>query len=766
MLELTTIFIWRGAHPLGTSLFPLKLFLYLGIISVFPLIPLHAQDVVKDGITVVDPDTAPRPTLQAVRINSPISVDGFLDESVWQEAEIITGFIQSRPNTGYPSSENTVVRVLYDEDNLYVGAIMYEKDPSDITVHSLKRDFSTGDTDIFGVAIDTYLDRRNGFLFGVNPKGAFADLQGFDNGREINFAWDGVVSRAAHIHEEGWTVEIAIPFTTLRFDPTKINQDWGLNFIRRIRRRNEDSFWAPIDRRFSLNRFALAGKLTGLSGMSSGLNLMIKPYVLAARSSGEALAGKDSDKDINAGLDIKYGVSRRLTLDLTYLTDFSQVEVDDEQLNLTRFSLFFPEKRDFFVENAGMFEFGDSPERGYRLGASFRDFKLFHSRRIGLEDGRPVPVLGGGRLTGRVGGWDLGFLNMQTRSTNDVTAQNFTTLRFRREYRNQLGTLQVGGILMNREVTDDAPGAGFNRSFGADLYARIFKNMVIHSYIAGTQGSTRGNEEDGSRRAARVSVAWRDKFLDTSVMFRTIGRAFNPEMGFIRRRGIYQTYATVGFYRRQANALLNELNPFVEVDYITNPQSVLETRMGTAGLVTSFIDGSRLTLKFSDRLERLFDSFNVLGAQNVSSGLYKFREGSLDFSSSRGRKLSTVVSLSGGGYYGGTRRTIRFGGLWKPNYHFSFDLSAQFNRIDLGSDPFNAEVYSGRVEYAYSTTLFGSGFIQYNGITEELITNVRVNFIHAPLSDFFIVYTERRNVNNGTILDRQLSAKFTKLWSF
>ena len=706
----------------------------------------------------VDPETVPRPVARAHRADGAIVIDAFLDEPSWAGAEPITGFVQSKPNTGFPASERTVIRILFDDENLYVGATLYERDPGNITLHSLKRDFPPTDGDILGIALDTYHDRRNAFMFGVNAGGAFIDVQTFDNGRDLNFPWDGIVQRAARVHEEGWSLEMAIPFSTLRFDPGRRDQTWGLNFVRRIRRRGEDSFWAPLDRRFGLNRMAEAGTLVGLSELSGGLSLQIKPFVLADRSSGDALADVRGS-DLDAGLDVKYGVSRDLALDLTYRTDFSQVEVDEEQVNLTRFSLFFPEKRDFFLENAGLFEFGDVREAGYRLGTGPEDFKLFHSRRIGLVEGRAVPVLGGGRLTGRVGDWGVGLLNMQTRSTSALDPVNFTALRLRRTI---LGNLQLGGIVLNREVTGGAAGGDHNRSFGADLHARLWERLVVQSYVAGTR-DRRGGE---SRHAARVSVAWRDRFLNSSVMYREIGDAFRPGMGYVRRGAIRHGYATVGVHHRRVESRWNELNPFVEMHYITNLASVLETRTGTAGFITNFRDGSRLTLQYNDRFERLFQPFRVLGDHEVAAGSYNFREGGLDFQSSVGRVLSGMIGLSGGGYFHGSRRSVRLGAQWKPNHHVTFDAGTQSNRIDLGTGPFTAEVYSGRVEYAYSTTLFGSGFVQYNGVSEELITNLRLNYIHAPLSDFFLVYTERRDTKTGIVLDRQFAAKLTRLWSF
>ena len=706
----------------------------------------------------VDPEALPRPSVRARRASGPISVDGFLNEPGWTEAEIITGFVQSKPNAGYPSSEHTEIRILYDDETLYVGATLYYQDPSDITLHSLKRDFPSGEGDILGIAFDTYLDRSNAFMFGVNAGGAMVDLQTFDNGRDINFAWDGIADRAVRVHDEGWTAEIAVPFSTLRFDPNQPDRPWGLNFVRRLRHRGEDSFWAPIDRRYSLNRMSEAGTLTGLPAMSGGLNLLVKPFALTARSSGDA-AVDGVATDFDAGLDVKYALSQGLALDLTYRTDFSQVEVDDEQVNLTRFSLFFPEKRDFFVENAGLFDFGDLPERGYRLGAGLEDFKLFHSRRIGLEGGRPVPVLGGGRLTGRVGDWGVGFLNMQTRGTEDMAAENFTALRLRRTV---FGNFQIGGMFLNRNVTEESRGGGYNRSLGADLYARFWDRMIVQSYLAGTID----DGESGNNRAARVSVAWRDQFLNTSLMFREIGDAFRPGMGYIRREAVRHGYATVGVHHRRAESLLNELNPFLEMHYITNLASVLETRTGTAGFITTLSDGSRLTLQYDDRFERLFEPFRLLGDRVVPEGAYSFGERALDLQTSTGRVFSAMLGLSDGGYFGGTRRSLRLGAQWKANQHITMDAGVQDNRIDLGDGPFSARIYRGRVEYAYSTELFGSGFIQYNGVTDELITNIRLDYIHAPLSDLFLVYTERRNTATGGVLDRRFTVKLTRLWSF
>lgn len=727
----------------------------------------------------VEPSEVPRPEARAVRASGRIEVDGRLDESAWGDARLITGFVQSMPNTGSPATEETVVRVLYDDENIYVGAVMYDEHPERITVHSLEREFETHDSDVFAVTFDPFLDRRNSFMFLINPVGAIKDGQTFDNSRITNLSWDGILERAARIHDRGWTAEMAIPLETLRFEPGQPPQDWGIQFLRRIRRKAEDVYWAPVDRRTRVHKMAEAGTLRGLEGLEqAGGNLKVKPYLLTAASeltggaggAGEPTGGGlDAETEFEVGGDVKYGITPRLTLDLTYNTDFSQVEVDRERVNLTRFSLFFPERRDFFVENAGIFAFGDQTERNYRLGASPRDFTLFHSRRIGLdEEGRPVPILGGGRLTGRVGDLEVGLLDMQTESAPGTPAENFAAVRLRRTF---FDALQVGGLFLNRQATGDPlTGSGSsgsvaddrNRSYGVDANLSLFDNLIIHSYLAASSDPAAG---EGSEAAGRLSAAWRDAFWDVSAMYRQMGDSFRPEMGFVRRRDLRHGYATVGVHPRPDWELVVAANPYVEMDYMTNLESVLETRTGTAGLDVDFIDGSSLRLSVADRYERLFEPFD-LGEATVPAGEYDFDEGSVEYRSSAGRALSGRVRLAAGGYFDGTRRTVEGTALWRPTPHFALDLTAQHNVLETGGREFTADVFGGRLELAGSTSLFGSAYVQYNEATDELISNVRFNFIHAPLSDVFLVYRERRAMDGGAVLDRRLTAKVTRLFSF
>ncbi len=333
----------------------------------------QAQDAdrsARSAARVVDPETAPRPSVAAVRASGPIVLDGRLDDEAWKQAAVLTDFVQQLPQTGYPAEYKTVVRVLYDADHLWIGAVNYDPFPKKAITVGLERDFNSTNSDIFGLVLDTFLDRRNSFLFLVNPHGAVRDEQTFNDSRNVVDAWEGIISVRTSFNDSSWVAELEIPTRTLRFDARKPVQDWGVNFIRRVRRVNETSYWAPLERQYRLHRMSKAGTLTGLEGLHQGRNMQLKPFALGGHSTGLQVIDANLGSRYDAGADLKFGLTPSLTLDLTYNTDFSQVEVDQEQVNLTRFSLFFPERREFFIENSGSTQFGDVQERNLRTIAS------------------------------------------------------------------------------------------------------------------------------------------------------------------------------------------------------------------------------------------------------------------------------------------------------------------------------------------------------------------------------------------------------------
>lgn len=705
----------------------------------------------------INPEAAPRPVAHAVRTADHIVVDGVPDEPAWRLAQPLGDFVQQVPRTGFPASQRTVVRVLYDSYTVYISAICYQNMREVITA-GLEHDFESGSSDVFGVTLDTYLDRRNSFLFLVNPGGAVRDEQTFNDSRNVIAAWDGVVHVRTAITDSAWTVEMAIPLTTLRFDPTRVGGGWGVNFLRRIRRLNESSYWAPLDRRDVIHRMSKAGTLMGLDGLEQGRNLTLKPYVRGGNSRGLQVPASSVGDRYNAGGDLKYGVTPGVTLDLTYRTDFSQVEVDQEQVNLTRFSLFLPERREFFIENSGSFSFGDVSERNYRMGASLSDFTLFHSRRVGLTpDGRPIPIVGGGRVTGRVGRFDVGLLSMQTEETPDSPAENFGGVRLKR---NVFGNSDVGMIFLNRQRTGG--GNAYNRSYGADANIRLLGNMIINTYVAGSEAP--GSRSDGS--ASRLSVAWRDRLWNTSAFAKRVTDDFDPGIGFIRRRAMQQYFGTLGVHARPSASRIQEVNPYVDVNYITSPESALETRELTGGLRTTFPDGGALDLEYRDQLERLVTAFRVSPGVVIPAGRYPFHTLSVGYQLGGNRPFSGGVRASGGTFYAGDRKSLRLNASWRARPELYMELTAERNDVALPFGSFVADVAGARVRYAFSTRFFGSAFVQYNTESSQLVSNVRLDFRHAPLSDVFVVFTERRDTRASTLAERSVALKVTRLFAF
>jgi Domain of unknown function (DUF5916)/Carbohydrate family 9 binding domain-like len=740
-----------------------------------------SAQVVRDSSTVagpaggpayqypVDPLSVPRPTIRAVRIDEPVQVDGLLDDAAWSRTtpsdEV---WVQTLPDLGMPASEHTTLRILYDDTNLYVGAVLYDSDPAHLFVSGLEQDFDTRSSDMFGVALDTYHDRQNGFLFATNPGGAIFDAQAFNDQRDIIRAWEGIVYVQTSVNDSSWVVEMAIPFATLRFNPVEGDQVWGLNFFRRIRRRNEDAFWAPVPLQYRVYKFSMAGTLEGLSDLPRGRNLWVKPYALGKRLTGARYESSTTDGD--GGLDAKWGLTPRMTLDLTVNTDFSQVEVDAEQVNLTRFSLFFPEKRDFFLENEGTFGFQDISIRNYRTGSSPRNFRLFHSRRIGLSPTRePLPIGGGARLTGRIGdNLEVGFLDMQTRSVDtgpggsSVAAENFAVARVK-------GRLASGstisGIFVNRQKTSEGGPAGYNRAYGVDGNTTLWQNLVLSAYWARTDDSDPVGDE---ANIAMFQAAWRSTFWNLSGLYKQVGDGFNPETGFIDRTAVRRYFSTIGVHARVLRFGIREINPYVDFDVYTNLGGELETRSVQAGTIVSLLSGGSLTATLSDRYERLFEDTNIAGG-TVAAGEYEWLEPSLRVSTSGSRVLFGSVSLRWGDFYDGSRTSISGNLTFRPNEHFSFALGAQRNDLELGGSSFTADLFSGRLRYSRDTRTFFMAFVQYNQATDELIANGRFNLIHAPLSDVFIVYTERRTLSGGAtdaVLERGVTLKVTKLFAF
>lgn len=688
--------------------------------------------------------------VSASYIESPIVIDGELDELVWNQVEPARNFIQKEPLQGEPATESTEVRILYDDEYLYVGIFCFDSIGEDsIVVSDIRRDYSDAENDHFAIVLDTFDDDRTGFLFATNPKGAKRDAQISLQGNP-NFDWDGVWHVKSKITPQGWQAEMAIPFKTLRFREVQ-DQIWGINFVRRIRRKNEDNHWSPVPRPYRLSRMDFAGTLEGLSGIRQGRNLYLKPYLSTPVTRRE---GDDVDFIPELGLDVKYGVTPGLTLDLTVNTDFAQVEADEQEINLTRFSLFFPEKREFFLENASIFQFGKGG-RGSGPGAG-GDLIPFFTRRIGISQGRLVPILGGVRLTGRTGRYSLGVLSMQADDFEEVPSTNFSVVRVRRDiFRNS----DVGGLLVNKQATEGR----FNRTYGADLNLRFFNYLDINTFLLKTDTPA----TEGQEMAGIFSLTWSDQRFDLEATYLDIEDNFNPEVGFVPRVGIRKSRGKFAYKPRPGEWIpwIREFKPSMTVDHITNQENVLETRILNTEFTILFQDSSTLRFRRNAQFERLEEPFHIREDQVIPVGDYLFQEYSVLFSGDRSRMFAGSVGLERGGFFDGDKNVYFLGFLFQPGYRLAAETSWNYGEFRLPSGDFTTNLLRTRFQYSFSTTMFLNALIQYNSALREISSNIRFNWIYKPLSDLFLVYNERRSTT-GEVIERALIAKFTYVFDF
>ena len=704
-------------------------------------------------------------TLPAVRAEGPIRIDGALDEADWARAPNAHGFIQSDPREGEPATEDTDVRVLYDATNLYFGVFAHDREPLNILTSELAKDFNRESGDDFEIILDTFHDERNGYMFATNAHGAKWDAQTINEGLETNENWDALWDVETRITDAGWYAEIAIPFRTLRFSSAD-EQTWGVNFLRRIRRRNEDSFWAPVPRIYELQRVSLAGTLTGLRGVRPGNDIRIKPYVLG--SAGES-ASVNVGADADAGLDVKYGVTSGLTWDFTVNTDFSQVEADEQQVNLTRFSLFFPEKRDFFLENSGIFQFGQG--RGVVFGGGGgltsgrqTDAILFFSRRIGLSDnGTSIPIAGGTRLTGRVGPYAVGLLNIEQRSEDASPATNFTAVRLRR---NVLANSDIGIMALNKE----ANGPAFNRVLGADGNFRFFDSLDVNLSLARTFSPAAAVATAGSESMGNASAHYRDRRWELQGTYVRIGERFNDEVGFVPRTGVAKFDSTYGarFRPTRFSKWLRELFPHLGVTNVSWLSGELQSRLIGAHMSINLQDGSGGEIGVDPTTENLIAPFTINRRRGIviPVGRYEFNDWHATWRTNGSSAFSMNGRVDVGDFYDGHKQSYGGGAAVRLGGRLNASINESRNQIQLLAGRYTTDLITARVEYGFSTIAFANALLQYNTDAREWNSNLRFNLIHHHLSDFFLVFNERRDSTTGGLLDRALVAKMTYMVAF
>jgi hypothetical protein len=719
----------------------------------------------------VDPAAPAALTATAVEVAEGPTMDGgVLDDPAWQRAPVISGFWQEQPDEGQPASETTEVRMIYTRDTLYVGVVCYDRDPSTIVVSDSRRDSPLDESDSFQMIFDTYRDRQNGFVFGTNPAaieydgqvtnegqggggtgGGGSGNQQTGSGGGFNLNWDGAWEVEAKIDERGWTAEFAIPFRTLRF-PAGAEQVWGMNFQRNIRRRNERAYWAPIPRQFSLYRLSLAGSVAGIQ-TPVVRNFKVTPYALAnmfesgVRPTHSTLLG-------DVGADVKYNLTPSLTLDATVNTDFAQVEVDDQQVNLDRFNLFFPEKRPFFLENAGFFTVGNPGE-----------VDLFFSRRIGIgEDGQSIPILGGGRVSGKAGRFNVGLLNMQTDEyQNSQPGSNFSVVRITRDLPNRSS---VGGLFVNRAGTGDlAPARDDNQTYALDGKWGIGQATVLSSFVARTATPGVTGDDLAFNVRSRTNVPR----YDLEFGYQEVGQGFNPEVGFLSRRGYRKADARIQTRFRPNDFLrLQELRPHVNTRAFFGFDGFQETGYTHIDNHWQFKNSTEVHTGMNVTHEGVRAPFEIFPGVFVPPGSYDHREAQLVFMSNQGLPVSVRMQSTIGGFFGGDRVALTPTLNMRLGETLTTEVSYQRNDIDLPWGSFVTNLLRTRASYSFNPRTFVQALVQYNDRADLWSMNLRFGWQQAANTGLFVVYTDTRGLydlsDRPERTDRSLIVKFSRMF--
>ena len=709
---------------------------------------------------------APAPTVPAHRVSSPMTIDGTLDEAVYRSTPAIGGFVQQEPNEFQPATENTEAWIFFDDRNIYVSARCFESEPARRVANEMRRDTNQlRQNDTFAVLFDTFHDKRNGYLFYANSIGGFADSQITDEGPP-NVDWNTVWSVRTRDFDGGWTIEMAIPFKSLRYAPGR-EQTWGLNLRRVVRWKNEWSYLAQVPRALTTFRGMLkvssAGTLTGLEAPTGTRTIEIKPYALGSVSTDRTASPPlSSDGDYNVGGDLKYGITQNLTADLTVNTDFAQVEVDEQQVNLTRFNLFFPEKRDFFLEGAGTFAFAGRASAGLAAGSGDTPY-LFFSRRIGLDGGREVPLQVGGRVTGKAGKVTIGALNVQTgdEAAVNVESANHTVLRAKRDI---LGRSYVGGMFTHRTATPGRVGA--NDGFGLDSSFGFYQNVRVDGYVA----ATRSEGPDGDDLSYRGFFDYNADRYGFQAERLEVQPNFLPELGFLRRTDFRRNFGLFRFSPRPRTVPhLRKVTMQASLNYTTNTENRLDTREQVGLFQAEFTNSDVAGVTYTDTMDRLVRPFAIAPGIRIPAGAYGFHTTQLSYTGGQQRKLSGAIVYETGTFYSGTRQSLALNtARVELTPRFSVEPSFSVNRVDLLEGSFTATVARARTTFTVTPRMYVSGIVQYNSTTTSVGSNVRFRWEYQPGSEIFVVYTDDYNTDTlpsaDPLRNRALVVKVNRLF--
>ncbi|KAA3615771.1 MAG: hypothetical protein D8M58_16400 [Calditrichaeota bacterium] len=683
--------------------------------------------------------------LKITRINSPVNIDGKINEQEWLNVKPVK-MVMFLPTFNQAPTEQTEVRLVYDDEFLYVAANLNDQSPDKIQITSNKRDAWNLSNDIFGIMIDTFNDKENGLCFYTNPAGSRWDFTVYNDasgGFPVNISWNTFWEVESSIDENGWNVEMRIPLNSLRFNENEGKVTMGIIPWRWIARKNESSIYPAIPNKWgwwSQIKPSQAKEIV-LEGVQSKNPLYIAPYISGGLSNDNDLNDaetkyvRDNNFKSDIGLDIKYGITSNLTMDLTINTDFAQVEADDQQINLTRFSLFFPEKRLFFQERAAIFDF--------QFGGPNR---LFYSRRIGLDDeGIQVPIIGGARLIGRIGQWDLGFLDMQTSKSDSLPSENFGVLRLRRQVINDNSF--VGALLTNRY----GKNGDLNSAVGIDGIFRVSEDDYFSVSMAHTYETDAGNEI-GTLDQMRFLTFWEKRRFDGfnyELSYSFEGENYRPGMGFSTREDYSRIGGDLGYgWIMDEKSWLQRHNVSVNyAAYQRNSDKSIETAESELEWNIIWKNGFNGSFSVQMNYEDITDTLEFSDDAEIIPGSYDFYNFSAGLESPSGELIGANTGFTIGRFYDGTQLSFGIEPRWNISADFSLGLGYEFNKLDFSkrNQDFTAHILRLRSSLSLSTSLSLSGFVQYNSAANLSITNARLRYNPAEGNDLYIVYNEDFN---------------------
>jgi len=671
---------------------------------------------------------AQQKSAKAIRVNSSPVIDGRLNDEVWQRGISMNDFLQQEPVPGSNPTLRTEFKIIYDEENLYVGVMCYDDDPDRIIAREMKWDGFISADDNIKLIFDTFNDDRSAYWFGTNPLGSQDDalLTGFEmNG--FNEDWDGVWEVECVILENGWSAEFRFPFSTFKFHD-RPEQIWGFNILRSIRRKNEEVQWTSIGRNLGLLKIAESGDLIGIENIKRGNPVYLMPYF----SAGAQFVNGNKKYLTEPGLDIKYGLTETLSLDATINTDFAQVESDRARINLSRFPLFFPEKREFFLEGKKTFDFN--------LGGNNN---LFYSRKIGISNGQEVPIIGGVKLVGRMGDFEVGLIDMQTAEKGSEASSNFGTLRAKYDLLNSSYTgLMITNKFSNGKNTSSF-GGDFHFSFNDFLGD---KNLIVHSSVA------KSDLQNGAKNswAGNFYVDYPNDLIDSYLEYRFIQSNFDPEVGFVSRRGYQQLVYNLDISPRINSGGIKKLQfEPIESSIIYSGNGIMQSaEFAISPLGIEFDSGDEIGIGIHREFDRPDEDFEIFDTTKVKAGSYWYTTYGIGLETSPMRTIYGEVDFITGGYYNGNRSEIEGQITYTVNKNLTIGGDLTYNHIKINNSVLNTSEVGGRVSYTFSKHVNSSVFAQWNNELNEMNINYRFNWKPKIGSNFYLVVNQLLSTEN------------------